>query len=251
MPPRFALAERAWTWANATRRHLQHPPGVATGEYGPRAQRRSAVGRRRLWRTTRDTKRAYQRPLRAVSRSPHADSRRCGATTRHGAWLRAGRADAGRVPDNRPHPRRGRRARRSYAAPYRNSMTTDDYYWGSIRSPPPTRWLVVAPHCILDRRYPDAALRTFHYLFGRNRFVSWVRSSAPIPSPTRIIGQEWTRTRSRGRAARRRTNHSAGSALATLSAGRRRRYSRHAHVVAPTRSTSRNAPLVFVWRNLR
>jgi endoglucanase len=180
-----AAAERAWTWTEAHPSVLfSNPPGVVTGEYRDRECHDDRLwAAAELWRTTRDS--AYSRHfdahyakyldhLRPVAPAMWANA------SPLGLWSYA----IGRGPDGAARAAIGARIRaaadalaeRTLRAPYRNSMTADDYYWGSNSIAAGYSMQLLLAHALhADSRYADAALENVHYLLGRNTFSrSWV-----------------------------------------------------------------------------
>jgi endoglucanase len=176
-------SRRAWQWLERNPEVLfKNPKGVVTGEYGDQAcgdERLWAAAE--LWRTTGET--AFQRSFREAYGAQRAAVAAAGppawATVGAlGLWayaLKGGddvaqglRTDVLRAADQV--------VERTARHPYRISMTTADYVWGSNGvAANYGMQLLVADALRPDRKYREAALDNLHYLLGRNPFSqSWM-----------------------------------------------------------------------------
>lgn len=185
----LASAILAWSWAEANPNVIfRNPTGVSTGEYGDGNcgdERLWAAAE--LWRTTGESRfhdaflARYGSFMNAIRTNGPPGWGGVGAL---GLWTYAlsGREDINTEVRDRIREatlRTGRLiAERTMANPYRTSMTSGDFYWGSSSVA-----LNYSLHMLIaDRMEPSEDLRTaafenIHYLLGRNAFsVSWVTS---------------------------------------------------------------------------
>jgi endoglucanase len=187
-----AVAERAWTWTEAHPNVVfRNPPGVVTGEYGDLEcgdERLWAAAE--LWRTTKGEKytayftahyAAYLDRVRAVSPQSWA------SVAPLALWTYAlgggPDAEAGKKIAERTTAAADAIANRTQASPYRHSLVTTDYVWGSNAVVANyAMQLLVANRLRANERYVAAALDNVHYLLGRNPFsLSWVTQLGANP----------------------------------------------------------------------
>lgn len=187
-------ARKAWLWAekypNVT---FKNPPGIATGEYGDSScadERLWAAAE--LWRTTGDkTYNDYvvkQYPdFRSTLEKPAPEG--WSDVAAMGLWtyalgLRKG-DDATVVADIRARTSQAAKAIVESTAknPYRVSLRTSDYVWGSNGVAASYGLeLLVANVMTPDPSFVDTALDNLHYLLGRNTFsLSWVTQVGENP----------------------------------------------------------------------
>lgn len=190
----LVAARKAWLWTgefpNVT---FKNPPGISTGEYGDTDcsdERLWAAAE--LWRTTGE--RVYQdyflkhyegfrSSLAAPSRENWKDVAAMGLWT----YALSGRKDADRkaVADIRERTTVAGRAivEHTDKNPYRVSLLTGDYVWGSngIAANYGVE-LLVANALAPDPAFVAGALDNLHYLLGRNTFsISWVTQVGENP----------------------------------------------------------------------
>jgi endoglucanase len=187
-------ARRAWAWAeknpNVT---FRNPPGVSTGEYGDRN-----CSDERLWaaaelaRTTGDAAfndyfvQNYAQFLTTLD-TPPAES--WSQVAPMGLWTyalsRQKGADAKAVDAIRQRTLAAARevVNRTRANPYRISLKTKDYVWGSNGvAAGYGMYLLIANQFSPDASFADAARDNLHYLLGRNTFsLSWVTQVGENP----------------------------------------------------------------------
>lgn len=193
-------ARNAWTWVaahpNVT---FANPAGVSTGEYGDNNcsdERLWAAAE--LWRTSDEStygdyfKANYSSFLSSISATNPPGWGSVGAlalwtyalannpdrdVTANNAIRRASITAADAI------------AARTLASPYRISMQSSDYYWGSNSvAMNYSMQLLIANMFQRDARYTNAAFENLHYILGRNAVsVSWVTQlgSNPIHHPHR------------------------------------------------------------------
>jgi endoglucanase len=187
-------ASKAWHWAeknpNVT---FQNPAGIGTGEYGDDSCRDEMVwAAAELWRTTGDAAyndfflKNYSEFLPKLDSPPAEDWREVAPM---GLWTyalanRKG-ADAAAVAAirNSSITVAKRIAQRTQADPYRVSLTTKDYVWGSngVAATYGVQ-LLVANAFSPDAAFVNAATDNLHYLLGRNTFsLSWVTQLGEHP----------------------------------------------------------------------
>lgn len=187
-------AHKAWTWTekypNVT---FKNPPGIGTGEYGDSScsdERLWAAAE--LWRTTGDkTYNDYvvkQYPdFRSTLEKPAPEG--WSDVAAMGLWTyalgsRKG-SDATIVADIRTRTSQAAKAivESTGKNPYRVSLRTSDYVWGSngVAASYGVE-LLVANLLTPDPNFVDAALDNLHYLLGRNTFsLSWVTQVGENP----------------------------------------------------------------------
>ncbi|HYT76338.1 MAG TPA: glycoside hydrolase family 9 protein [Vicinamibacterales bacterium] len=188
----LAAGRRAWEWLGAHHDvFFRNPTGVATGEYGDndcRDERLWAASE--LWRSTREPR--YQEYFLAHYAAFTDTIRAVGPPSwRSVAPLALWSYALGRDADDAAVKLIRQRAldaadvivARTSRSPYRNSMTTTDYIWGSNSvAANYGMQLLVANALKPDRRYVDTALDNLHYLLGRNTFsLSWVTQVGAHP----------------------------------------------------------------------
>ncbi len=187
-------ARKAWVWTeqypNVT---FRNPQGISTGEYGDNScsdERLWAAAE--LWRTTGD--KTYgdhvvkQYPaFRSTLDTPAPEGWRDVAAM--GLWTYAlgssKSADAAVVADVRKRTSLAARAivEATRKNPYRVSLRTKDYIWGSngVAASYGIE-LVVANVLAPDPAFVEAAFDNLHYLLGRNAFsLSWVTQLGDNP----------------------------------------------------------------------
>jgi endoglucanase len=181
----LSAARRAWTWAE---RHpavfFRNPEEVATGAYGDQN-----CSDERLWaaaelaRSTGDE--VFERYFSRHFRDQLPNIRAIGPPSWAsvgplGLWTYAlGRGpNAAAVADivQRSARAADEIVERSAAKPYRTSLVTTDYVWGSNAvAANYAVQLLVANQVQPDARYVHTAIENLHYLLGRNPFsLSWV-----------------------------------------------------------------------------
>jgi len=187
-------ARRAWTWAeknpNIT---FRNPPGVSTGEYGDRN-----CSDERLWAAAelaRTTGEAvfndyflsnYAQFLSTLDKPP-AES--WSQVAPMGLWSyalsRQKGADAKALDAIRQRTLAAAHevVKRTHDNPYRMSMTTTDYVWGSNGvAAGYGMYLLIANQFSPDASFADAARDNLHYLLGRNTFsLSWITQVGENP----------------------------------------------------------------------
>ncbi|HEX6804291.1 MAG TPA: glycoside hydrolase family 9 protein [Terriglobales bacterium] len=187
-------ARKAWAWTekypNVT---FRNPPGISTGEYGDNNCTDERVwAAAELWRTTGDDVYSkfflenYKQYLPTLDAPPAEGWREVAPM---GLWSYAlakrNGADAGAVKAIRDSSVAiaTRIAQRTANTPYRVSLTTKDYVWGSNGvAASYGMQLVVANTFSPDPRFVSAALDNLHYLLGRNTFsLSWVTQLGENP----------------------------------------------------------------------
>jgi endoglucanase len=203
-------ARRAWAWAeknpNVT---FRNPPGVSTGEYGDRN-----CSDERLWaaaelaRTTGEASfndyfvQNYEQFLHTLD-SPPAES--WSQVAPMGMWTyalsRQKNADTKAIEAIRQRTLAAARVvvDRTRANPYRISMKTTDYVWGSNGiAAGYGMYLMIANVFSPDANFSDAARDNLHYLLGRNSFsLSWVTHVGENPflhphhRPSGATGAAW------------------------------------------------------------
>lgn len=186
----LTAAKHAFAWVEKNPNVLfSNPKGVATGAYGDRNcsdERLWAAAE--LWRTTKDAAYAkhflsgYRELLAGGLRPPSWPS--VGPLALWTYALGAG-PDKMAVQEIRDASLRAADeiAERTTRHPYRMSMTTRDYVWGSNSvAANYGLQLLVANALKPDVRYVNAAADNLHYLLGRNPFsVSWVTGMGSNP----------------------------------------------------------------------
>lgn len=185
-------ARRAWTWLES---HptitFKNPPGVGTGEYGDgncsdenlwaAAELYRATGEDLYHRWFLDHYRDFQTAIKPAGPQawPHV------ANLALWTYVLGGGKDAAAAGAIRRDSLAAADeiVRRTAANPYRTSMTSRDYIWGSNSvAANYSMQLLVANALRRDRRYVEAALDNLHYLLGRNTFsLSWVTQIGENP----------------------------------------------------------------------
>jgi endoglucanase len=187
-------ARRAWAWTEKNPNvAFRNPPGVSTGEYGDRN-----CSDERLWaaaelaRTTGEVAfndyflQNYEHFLTTLDTPPaeswsqvapmglwsYALSRQKGAEAKAVEAIRQRTLAAAHEVVNRTR-----------ANPYRISMKTRDYVWGSNGvAAGYGMYLLIANQFSPDASFTDAARDNLHYLLGRNTFsLSWVTQVGENP----------------------------------------------------------------------
>jgi endoglucanase len=203
-------ARKAWAWTeknpNVT---FRNPPGVSTGEYGDRN-----CSDERLWagaelaRTTGEAAfndyflQNYNQFLSTLDKPPAESWSQVAPmglwsyalSTQEGADVKA--ADAIRL---RTVAAAREVVNRTGANPYRISMKTTDYIWGSNGvAAGYGMYLLIANQFASDASFTDAARDNLHYLLGRNTFsLSWVTKVGENPfqhphhRPSGAAGAAW------------------------------------------------------------
>jgi endoglucanase len=190
---RCLLAARdAWAWLEMNPDIVfRNPAGIGTGEYGDRdcADERLWAAAE-LWRTTADD--VYNRYFLANYESFRPNVRPDGPpgwgnVAAMGLWTyalaREGDAKATDAIRQDSLKASDQIVERSARHPYRISLTTKDYGWGSNSvAANYGMQLLVANAIKADPRYVQAALDNLHYLLGRNTFsLSWVTQVGANP----------------------------------------------------------------------
>lgn len=183
----LSAAKKAWRWAeknpNVT---FRNPPGVGTGEYGDDQcgdERLWAAAE--LWRTTGDA--IYNRYFLAnyhlfTDRLHHPDGEGWREVGPMGLWTYALACRRDANPNAEAAIKRLTTAAAQEIAsntennPYRVSLITGDYVWGSNGvAANYGMQLLIANAFSPNPAFVNAALDNVHYLFGRNAFsLSWV-----------------------------------------------------------------------------
>jgi endoglucanase len=180
-------ARRAWEWTgkypNVT---FKNPPGISTGEYGDAdCQDERLWAAAELWRTTGEAGyndyflKNYGGFISELDSPPGLGWANVGPL---GLWTYAlaKRRDADSAAAAAIRERTVAAARalveRTNANPYRVSMVTKNYEWGSNGTAANYGvYLLIANVFHPDRSFVDAARDNLHYLLGRNTFsLSWV-----------------------------------------------------------------------------
>jgi endoglucanase len=187
-------ARRAWTWAEKNPDvTFRNPQGVGTGEYGDRnCGDEQLWAAAELWRTTGEA--AYHEyflthyePYLATLDSPPAENwnsvgpmalwtyalaRRKGAEVKATGAIRERTVAAAHAVEQRTR-----------SNPYRVSLQTKDYVWGSNGvAAGYGMYLLIANQFSPEPGFVDAARDNLHYLLGRNTFsLSWVTQVGENP----------------------------------------------------------------------
>jgi endoglucanase len=183
-------SRRAWQWLERNPEvPFRNPAGVQTGEYGD-----ASCGDERLWAAAELWRTTGEAPFQRHFLDRYAAHRGAVGPANPPAWpnvaplalwayaLRGGddvaaslRDDAVRAADQI--------VERTARHPYRISLTTADYVWGSNGvAANYGMQLLVAGVLRPDPRYQEAALENLHYLLGRNPFsLSWVTRVGASP----------------------------------------------------------------------
>jgi endoglucanase len=185
-------AENAWRWVEDNPDVLFHnPAGVGTGAYGDRScgdERLWAAAE--LWRTTlskpySDYFVAHYATLLPSLRATEPQSWANVAPLALWAYAFQRRGDPEAITAIRSAATAAADAivARTAAHPYRTSMTSKDFIWGSNGVAANYGMQLLVAHALRpDRRYVETALDNLHYLLGRNTFsVSWVTQVGDNP----------------------------------------------------------------------
>jgi endoglucanase len=190
----LSAAKKAWQWAeknpNVT---FRNPPSVGTGEYGDDQcgdERLWAAAE--LWRTTGDA--IYDHYFLAnyhsfTDRLQHPDGEGWREVGPMGLWTYALASRKNADPSAVAAIKRLTTAAAQEIAgntennPYRVSLTTGDYVWGSNGvAANYGMQLLIANRFSPNPAFVNAALDNVHYLFGRNAFsLSWVTQLGAHP----------------------------------------------------------------------
>jgi len=178
-------AQSAWTWLDRYPDVLfRNPPGVRTGEYAdPNCGDERLWAAAELWRTTKDE--AYERYfLKHFGEYLGAINPSAPPTWNNVAPLALWTYVLGRGTNQEAVAAIRRESLRAADAivqraarnPYRITLTTQDYVWGSNGvAANYGLQLLVANAFQPEPRYVQTALENLHYLLGRNTFsLSWV-----------------------------------------------------------------------------
>jgi len=191
----LSAARQAWAWAerypNVT---FTNPPGVQSGEYPDKDcsdERLWAAAE--LWRTTGEdvfnnyflkNYPAYRQTLLVLTPGTWRDLAPMGMWT-YALAERKG-SDAAAIADIRQSTLTGARqiVERTRSNPYRVSLATNDYVWGSNgRAAEYGVQMLIANILSPDPAFAETALDDLHYLLGRNTFsMSWVTQVGSNPS---------------------------------------------------------------------
>ena len=185
-------AQRAWTWVGHHPNVVfRNPPGVVTGEYGD-----SDCRDERLWaaaelaRTTNEPEYAryfldHFRPYLKALSQPRPESWANVAPMALWTYLLGGGPDPAAAAAIRAAVIKSadQTAARTRRNPYRQSLATEDYVWGSNGVAADYGIALLIANAIHpDSRYLEAALDNLHYLLGRNPFsLSWVSQVGEHP----------------------------------------------------------------------
>jgi endoglucanase len=190
----LSAARHAWAWTerypNVT---FRNPPGVSTGEYGDGDcgdERLWAAAE--LWRTTGDP--VYNRYFldnykNYLPTLAHPDPESWRVVAPMGLWAYAMAMRAGTDPHAVAEIRQQALAAargivdRTRRNPYRVSLVTEDYVWGSNGQVGNYGvQLLVANALSPDPAFVEIARENLHYLLGRNTFsLSWVTQVGANP----------------------------------------------------------------------
>jgi len=188
----LGAARRAWSWIgqhpNVT---FANPPGVSTGAYGDadcRDERLWAAAE--LWRTTREPAYAryflnHYRTYLPTLRQPRPEGWANVAPMAFWTYLLGdgGNKSASAEIRTAVLDAVNRTVARTRQNPYRQSLASEDYVWGSNGVAADYGMaLLVANALHPDPRYMEAARDNLHYLLGRNSFsLSWVSQVGEHP----------------------------------------------------------------------
>lgn len=187
-------ARNAWLWAERYPNVMfRNPPGISTGEYGDDScsdERLWAAAE--LWRSTGEKKyseyvvKHYPDFCEDLNK-PAPESWRTVAAMGLWSYALASRKGAGPVvvADIRQRTSQAAAAivESTRKNPYRVSLHTSDYVWGSNGVAASYGMeLLIANVMTPDPRFLEAALDNLHYLLGRNTFsLSWVTQVGDNP----------------------------------------------------------------------
>jgi endoglucanase len=184
-------ARQAFTWLEQNPAVLfRNPAGVSTGEYGDRHCEDEALwAAAELWRSTHDDRyqkyfvNHYQQLLPAIGPSNPPSWQNVGAMALWAYVLGGAKDPAAEAIRKSTVEAAGNIAARALESPYRNSMQTSNYVWGSNSiAANYALQLVVANAIAPNPAYVDAALENLHYLLGRNTFsLSWITQDGENP----------------------------------------------------------------------
>jgi len=178
-------SRQAWTWLGRNPNVVfRNPPGVATGEYGDSDcsdERLWAAAE--LWRTTREP--AYERYFLDHFRQhidalhqPRPEGWANVAPMALWTYLLGGGPDKSAAVAIRAEALKSADAvvTRTLRNPYRQSLASVDYVWGSNGVAADYGLALLVANAISpNRRYVETALDNLHYLLGRDTFsLSWV-----------------------------------------------------------------------------
>jgi len=187
-------ARRAWAWAEKNPDvTFKNPPGVTTGEYGD-----SDCSDERLWaaaelaRTTGEAAYHayfmgnYKQSLSTLDTPPSESWSQLGAMALWTYALARTKADdAQAVAAIRERTLIAAHAlvTRTQSNPYRNSMKTSDYIWGSNSvAAGYGMYLLIADRFAPEAAFKNAAADNLYYLLGRNAFsLSWITQVGENP----------------------------------------------------------------------
>jgi endoglucanase len=188
----LAAAQQAWSWVEKHPNVLfRNPQGVVTGAYGDNNCGDEILwAAAELWRTTSNDD--YHKYFLANYSTFLSNVRPAGPPSwpnvgALGLWSYAlgRRGDAAAITKIKNESVRAADeiAKRSAAHPYRISMTTRDYVWGSngVAANYGVQ-LLIANVLAPNPRYVETAVDNLHYLLGRNAFsLSWVTQVGANP----------------------------------------------------------------------
>jgi endoglucanase len=178
-------AENAWQWIEAHPNvTFQNPPGITTGDYGDKdCSDEHLWAAVELWRTTGNA--AYERYFLSHYREflPHLsanDPQSWSQVAPLALWGyvlgQGSNADAENTIRQAAVRAADQISSRASADPYRISLTTKDFIWGSNGlAANYSMQLLVADIFSPNPKYVTAAADNLHYILGRNTFsLSWV-----------------------------------------------------------------------------
>lgn len=187
-------AQKAWAWAEKNPDvTFRNPAGVSTGEYGDSSCKDERLwAAAELWRTTGETQynkfflENYPAYLPTLD-SPPLENWNAMAPMALRTYLLAKRKDADVKAVQAIRERTLASANvimeRTRTNPYRVSMQTKDYVWGSNGIAAEYGMdLLIANALHPDKSFVDASRDNLHYLLGRNTFsLSWVTQLGEHP----------------------------------------------------------------------
>ena len=187
-------AREAWTWSGKYPNvAFKNPPGITTGEYGDvQCADERLWAAAELWRTTGEGTynqyfvghyQDYLSSLDSLTPEGWKDVAAMGLWT-YALGPRTG-SNAQAIADIRNHTLLAARGivERTRKNPYRVSLVTKDYVWGSNGvAANYAMELLLANVLAPDPNFIEVALDNLHYLLGRNTFsVSWVTQVGANP----------------------------------------------------------------------
>ena len=187
-------AREAWTWSGKYPNvAFKNPPGITTGEYGDvQCADERLWAAAELWRTTGEGTynqyfvghyQDYLSSLDSLTPEGWKDVAAMGLWT-YALGPRTG-SNAQAIADIRNHTLLAARGivERTRKNPYRVSLVTKDYVWGSNGvAANYAMELLLANVLAPDASFIEVALDNLHYLLGRNTFsVSWVTQVGANP----------------------------------------------------------------------